>query len=47
MAEHQTATTDYLIGNARIRIFDTFCEKTAEEIEEILRRIARLTTTTT
>lgn len=31
---------EFLIGNTKIRIADDYCVKTAEEVEQILSRIA-------
>lgn len=35
---------DFTIGNTRVKICDDYCrEKTKQEVEDILRRIARIT----
>ena len=32
---------DFTIGNTRIKIADDYCKKTASEVEQVLRNIAR------
>lgn len=33
---------EFYIGKTRIRIADNYCKKTAEEVEEALKRIAQI-----
>lgn len=42
MVERGHVVEEFMIGNTRVRICDDYCrDKTKEEVDEILRRIAR------